>query len=186
MTLLSDPPRERALMGPAELRKVFSHYPTGVSVVTGLGGDGRPAGLIVGTFNSVSLDPPLVAFYPMKSSRAFAEIRRHGAFVVNVLGSRENYYAKAFSRERDHRFDGIGWTPGHSGAPVLTNATAWIDCAIERVEEAGDHYWVLGRVVALDIGTGGKPLVFFKGGFGSTADLGDERVRWYVDLTERL
>ncbi|MEU6375769.1 flavin reductase family protein [Streptomyces sp. NPDC046909] len=173
-------------MEPKALRKVFSHYPTGVSIVTGLGGDGQPVGLVVGTFSSVSLDPPLVTFYPMKTSRAFAEIRDHGAFVVNVVGSREDYYCQAFSREPERRFDGIDWTPGHSGAPVLANSAAWIDCAIERVEEVGDHYWVLGRVVALDIGTSTTPLVFVKGAFGSTAALADERVRWYVDMTEEL
>ncbi|OYO14008.1 monooxygenase [Enemella evansiae] len=175
-------PGGESVVEPGTMRQVLGHYPTGVSVVTALGADQCPVGLTIGTFNSVSLDPPLVAFYPMRSSRSFTEIRAHGAFVVNVLGSRQDYYCRAFARDRDQRFAGIDWTPGRSGAPVLTAAAAWIDCTIERIEEAGDHYWVLGRVQALDIGTGEEPLVFFKGGYGRPSDLSDPRSRWHVDV----
>lgn len=184
-TLLASPQSIGVDMAPTTLRQVLGHYPTGVSIVTGLGADDQPVGMTIGTFNSVSLEPPLVAFYPMKTSRTFAEIRAHNAFVVNVLGSRVDYYCKAFSRPREERFTGIDWAPGASGAPVLANATAWIDCGIERIEEAGDHYWVLGRVRALDIGTGDQPLVFFKGRFSKAGNACDPRVRWHIDMTEQ-
>lgn len=173
-------------MEPTTMRQVLGHYPTGVSIVTGLGSNDQPVGLTIGTFNSVSLEPPLVAFYPMRSSRTFAEIREHGAFVVNVLGSGQDYYCRAFSREPQQRFTGIDWRPGVSGAPILANAATWIDCSIERIEEAGDHFWVLGRVQALDVGTGDAPLVFYKGGLRAPADLRDPRMRWYVEMTEQL
>lgn len=185
MTLLARPQSAEADVPPTILRRVLGHYPTGVCIVTGLGTDDRPIGLTIGTFNSVSLEPPLVAFYAMQTSYTFAEIRAHNAFVVNVLGSREDYYCKAFSRPREERFTGIDWTPGSSGAPVLANAAAWIDCGIERVEEVGDHYWVLGRVRALDIGTGDQPLVFCNGGFSKAGNACDPKVRWHIDMTEQ-
>lgn len=166
---------------PQHFRHVMGHYPTGVTIVTSRGTDGAPVGLAVGSFGSVSLDPPLVAFYAMKGSRSFDEIQSHGAFVANILGSRRDYYCRAFSREREHRFTGIDWTPSESGAPVLAVASVWVECIIERVEEAGDHFWVLGRVEALDVGTGDQPLVFYKGGFGKPVGLLDPRVRWGGD-----
>lgn len=185
MTLLLERPLKRGpAVEPATMRQVLGHYPTGVSIVSAIGTDGAPVGLTIGSFSSVSLEPPLVAFYPMRTSNTFKEIRAAGAFAVNVLGSNHDYYCRAFSRDRSERFSGIDWEPRAIGAPILANAAAWIDCTVERIEEAGDHYWVLGRVRALDIGTGAEPLVFFKGGFGAPRDLSEALVRWHVDGTD--
>lgn len=173
-------------MEPQTLRHVFGHYPTGVSIVTGIGDDQEPIGLTIGSFNSVSLDPPLVAFYAAKTSATFAELRRSDSFVVNVLGAGQDNYCKAFGRPRDERFSGIGWRAGVTGVPVLDDTVAWIECSMERIEEAGDHYWVLGRVLALDVGKSNKPLVFVRGKFESTSMQNDPRMRWYVDLTEQV
>ncbi|HET6509935.1 MAG TPA: flavin reductase [Baekduia sp.] len=147
-------------------RQVLGHYPTGVCVVTAIVG-GRPAGMAVGSFTSVSLDPPLVAFLPDRSSTSFPKIRAAGSFCVNVLGADQEDVCRALAAKVEDKFRDVPWAAGPSGSPVLDGAVAWIDCDLESVAEAGDHYIVLGRVRDLDVHQGSLPLLFFKGGYGS-------------------
>ena len=149
----------------ARFRHVMGHYPTGVTIITACL-DGRPGGMTVGSFTSVSLDPPLVGFFPEKSSTTFPHIREAGSFCVNILGAGQEPTCRAFARKGQDRFDGVGWRPAGSGSPILDDVIAWIDCDIESVTDAGDHYLVLGRVRALDVPGGHLPLMFFRGGFG--------------------
>ncbi|GAB3200896.1 hypothetical protein GCM10027062_21630 [Nocardioides hungaricus] len=150
----------------ARFRQVLGHYPTGVTVVTALHPDGEPVGMAVGSFTSVSLDPPLVAFFPEKKSSTFPRIREAGSFCVNVLASHQSGVCRSFAMKGLDRFDGISWRPAGSGSPVLDGVVAWIDCDIESVTEAGDHYLVAGRVRALDVEDASLPLMFFRGGYG--------------------
>jgi 3-hydroxy-9,10-secoandrosta-1,3,5(10)-triene-9,17-dione monooxygenase reductase component len=150
----------------ARYRQVLGHFPTGVTVITAAGPDG-PVGLSVGSFCSVSLDPPLVAFFAGRSSTSFPGIQAAGHYCVNVLADDQEEEARVFAGKSADKFAGIGWRPSvATGAPVLHDVLAWIDCRIERVDEAGDHVIVLGRVLDLEIGHEGGPLVFFRGGFG--------------------
>jgi len=150
----------------AKYRQVLGHYPTGVVVVTAVGEDGNPAGLAIGSFTSVSLDPPLVAFFPGKSSSSWPAIEAAGSFCVNILGEDQEDICRVFASKGTDKFATIGWRPGRTGAPVIDDVIAWIECTIERVDEAGDHFVVLGRVVDLELGHHGGPLVFFRGGYG--------------------
>jgi flavin reductase (DIM6/NTAB) family NADH-FMN oxidoreductase RutF len=152
---------------PKEFRRVLGHYPTGVTVVTANGPDG-PAGFAVGTFASVSLDPPLVSFYPDKSSSTWPAIEAAGSFCVNVLAEDQAGVCGKFASKEDAKFAGIPWHTEATGAPVLDDVLAWIDCDIEVVHEAGDHWLVIGRVRALDVADDARgPLLFFKGGYGA-------------------
>jgi flavin reductase (DIM6/NTAB) family NADH-FMN oxidoreductase RutF len=125
-----------------------------------------PVGMVVGTFTSVSLDPPLVAFMPAKSSTSWPLIRDSGAFCANVLSAEQEELCHSFSRRGGNKFDGIRWTPGGSGSPVLDGVIAWVDCDIDQIVESGDHYIVIGRVRDLDIVQSVTPLAFFRGEFG--------------------
>jgi len=147
-------------------RDVLGHFPTGVTIVTAIDQAGRPAGFAVGSFTSVSLDPPLVAFLPARSSTTFPKVREAASFCVNVLGSDQEEVCRLFAARGDDRFGRLGWTPAPSGAPVIDGASAWLDCTIETVHEAGDHFIVVGRVHDLDVVHLGPPLVFFRGGYG--------------------
>ena len=150
----------------AKFRQVLGHYPTGVVVVTAIGDDGEPAGLAIGSFTSVSLDPPLVAFFPGKRSSSWPLIEAAGSFCVNILGEDQEDISRVFASKGADKFASIGWRPGRTGAPVINDVIAWIECTIERVDDAGDHWVVLGRVLDLDLGHSGGPLVFFRGGYG--------------------
>jgi len=157
-------PGEAPRIDPAEYRRVLGHFPTGVTVVTAITED-RPVGLSIGSFTSVSLDPPLIGFLPARASQSWPLIRDVGRFCVNVLGSDQEDLARLFAAPHDDRFDAVRWRPSPvSGAPVLEGVTAWMDCVLDSVVPAGDHHFVLGRVEALGADRpGDEPLVFFRG-----------------------
>lgn len=147
-------------------RQVLGSYPTGVTVITAIAEDGSPAGMAVGSFTSVSLDPPLVAFLPDRSSTSFPKIRTARSFRVNVLAADQVDVCRAFATRGGDKFAGVSWTPAGSGAPLINGVAAWIDCDFESIQEAGDHYIVIGRVRELDSHSERLPLVFFQGGYG--------------------
>jgi len=157
-------------------RTVLGHFPTGVTVITGMADGDRPHGFTIGSFTSVSLDPPLVGFLPQTDSETWALMADAGSFCVNVLSNQQSDLCWKFAKSGTEvtRFDGVEWHAAPSGAPVLERAVAWIDCAVEEVYEMGDHYFVLGRVTALDAdadhnGLPPQPLVFYRGTIGGFA-----------------
>jgi flavin reductase (DIM6/NTAB) family NADH-FMN oxidoreductase RutF/DNA-binding IclR family transcriptional regulator len=157
---------DSAAMDRQWFRTVLGQYPTGVCVVTAMDPESGPAGMVVGSFTSVSLDPPLVAFFPDKSSNSWPRIRRAGAFCVNILGADQEDVCRTFASKTADKFAGTPVVQGVTGSPVLEEAVARIDCVLESVTEAGDHYIVLGRVKDLQLGKPRLPLIFFQGGYG--------------------
>ena len=149
----------------AKFRQVLGHFTTGVTVITGATDDG-PVGLAVGSFASVSLDPPLVAFFADKGSSSWPKIAPSGSFCVNILGEHQEDVCRRFASKEPDKFAGLGWSPAASGSPLLDGVIAWIDCDIHEVIEAGDHLCVLGAVRELDVAHDGPPLLFFRGGYG--------------------
>ena len=153
---------------PRHFREVLGQYPTGVVVVTALDAAGEPVGMTVGSFTSVSLEPPLVAFLPSKTSSSWASLRATGdRFCINVLRADQEDLCRAVAMRKSDKFAGFGWRRSPGGSPVLDDAVVWIDCVTEQVHDGGDHDIVVGRVVDLDFGSPGQPLLFFRGGYGS-------------------
>src|ERR1700760_4852131 len=144
---------------PGTFRQVLGHFPTGVVVAAGLDGDGQPAGMAVGSFTSVSLDPPLVAFLPDKSSTSFPRLRHASSFCVNVLSAEQENVCRAFAAKGRDKFQGLSWRPAASGAPILHGVVAWIDCEFEAIHESGDHYIVIGKVNELNVASQSMPLL---------------------------
>lgn len=151
---------------PGLFRETLGHYPTGVAVVTAVAEDGGPIGMVVGTFSSVSLDPPLIAFYPMSNSNSFAQLRTATTFCINVLASDQEPLCRQLATRGAGKFDGVDWRPGPLGSPILSGAVSWIECTFEDIREAGDHYIVLGRVHEFAVERSTLPLLFFQGGYG--------------------
>jgi len=146
------------------LRTALGRFATGVAFITAAI-DGKPAGLIVNSLASVSLEPPLVSFCPSRSSLTWSRMRRTGCFAVNVLGRRHEGFAKRATPAGADRFAGVHWEPGRTGVPVLTDAVAALECEIVAEHPAGDHWIVIGRVERLRTSTSTDPLVFFDGAF---------------------
>jgi 3-hydroxy-9,10-secoandrosta-1,3,5(10)-triene-9,17-dione monooxygenase reductase component len=146
-------------------RNVLGRLPTGVVVVTG-GDPEHPTGLVVGSFMSVSLEPPLVAVSPAKTSTSWPAVEAGGFFCANVLADGQEALARQFATPGVDKFQGVTWEPAPAtGAPLLEGVAAWIDCRIHERYEAGDHWLVLGEVVELSLNGNGGALVFHGGAF---------------------
>lgn len=155
-------------------RHVLGHFTTGVAVITADGPRG-PAGMVVSSFTSVSLEPPMVAFLPDKSSTSWPEIQSAGSFCVNILGAGQADVVKQFARKGGDKYENVTWHPAPSGSPVLDGVMAWIDCDLVQTFESGDHYIAIGRVRQLDA-SGTEPLVFFQGGYKQLGEAVASRV----------
>ena len=147
-------------------RDALGRFATGVAFVTAAP-DGEPAGLIVNSLVSVSLQPPLVSFCAARSSLTWSRMRRARRFVVNVLARQHERFAIRATPAGADRFVGLNWELGGGGAPVLTDALATLECEIVAEHPAGDHWIVVGQVVALHTSPNKDPLVFFAGEYGA-------------------
>jgi len=155
----------------SHFRSVFANLPTAVTIVAGLDEAGMPIGLTIGSFASVSLSPPLAGFFIESSSSSWTRMVARGSFCASVLTSAQDELCWRFARDREPdagpRFDGVSWYASPSGLPIIEGARAWIECAVESVTPAGDHHFVLGRVVALESVPGtSEAMVFYRGRTG--------------------
>lgn len=149
----------------SEFRRILGHFTTGVTVVTTLDSTGAPKGLTLNAFASLSLDPPLVLVCIDRSADTHDIVARTGVFVVNVLAGDQERVARRFAGdEAQRRFDGIGWRRETTGAPVLDDVLAWIECRVRDAVDGGDHTIFVGDVVAADAREG-APLAFYRGGY---------------------
>jgi 3-hydroxy-9,10-secoandrosta-1,3,5(10)-triene-9,17-dione monooxygenase reductase component len=150
-------------------RDVLGLFGSGVTVVTSLSG-GEPVGMTCQSFSSVSLDPPLVLFCPAKTSRAWPLMQRAGYFCVNILAADQADLSTTMATKGHDKFDGVGWRPASTGAPLLDGVVGYVDCTVHQVVEAGDHYVVIGRVKELGFGQDAeRPLLYFRGAYDTTA-----------------
>lgn len=155
-----------AQIDPGAFRRVLSHHPTGVAVVTATDSGGERVGMVVGSFSSVSLDPMLVSFMPAKSSTTYARLRTADSFCVNVLAADQQTLCAQFASRSHDKFAGVEAWPTGRGGWVLEGALAWVDCSWHQTIDAGDHDIVLGQVEALEVSGSTTPLVFFQGLYG--------------------
>ena len=161
---MSDDSHPSAFDG-AKFRQVLGHFPTGVTVITSHDESG-PMGFAVGSFASVSLDPALVLFCAGQSSSTWPRIRATGKFLVNILADDQEDVCRVFAGKSADKFAEIGWKHSTNGCPRINDVLATIECDIDQVVPAGDHDIVIGQVLDLDVHHEGKPLLFFRGGYG--------------------
>ena len=148
------------------LRRALSTFLTGVTVVTTVDHLGRPRGFTANSFTSVSLDPPLILVCVARNAASFEAFRDSKVVAVSILDEAQRDVAIKFASKDPDKFDAVAWQKGKSGAPLIANSLAWIDCTTHAVNPAGDHIVLLGRVV--DYSTrSSRPLGFFQGGFVS-------------------
>ena len=152
---------------PAGFRHVLGHFCSGITIVTAVL-DGVPVGLTCQSFFSLSLDPPLVAFSPARTSTSYPSIRKAGAFCINVLAEDQKELCRGFARSGTDKWAGVEWRAGPTGSPIIAHSLAWIDCRLETEHEAGDHFLTVGRVIQLEA-TQKRPLLYFHGDFAHLA-----------------
>lgn len=149
-------------------RHALGHFCTGVAVVAATTADAVPVGFACQSFAALSLDPPLVLFCPAKQSRTWPLIEASGAFCVNVLAHDQRGVSQSFGTAGEDKFAAVDWDPAPSGSPALRGVLAWIDCTIESVVDAGDHWIVIGRVTTLGDPVPDRPLLFYCGAYTAT------------------
>lgn len=150
-------------------RDVLGNVPTAVVAITALDADGRPTGMTVGSFASVSLDPPLVSFMPGKSSTTMPKIQASGRFCANILAAGQEEVCRQLARSGGEKFSNLRWELSEHGTPHISGANAWIDCTITATHDAGDHDIVVGSVDSLSVVHTESPLIFLRGGYGRFA-----------------
>jgi flavin reductase (DIM6/NTAB) family NADH-FMN oxidoreductase RutF len=150
------PPDSRAL------RTALGRYATGVTIVTCVDAAGRYVGLTANSFNSLSLDPPLVLWSLRSSSDSLAAFSDARRFAVNVLTESQVDLSRRFALRTDDRFSAGAWALGEHGAPVLAGCAAVFECETHVQQDAGDHRLFIGRVLACSESTL-PPLVFAAG-----------------------
>lgn len=154
----------------ADFRRALGCFPTGVAVVTTVDGDGNAAGITVSSFNSVSLDPPLVLWSIDRYSANFEVFAGTGHFVVNVLSMAELELVSRFAQGGGDKFAGLACRAGIGGAPILPEFAACFECETEHRYDGGDHVIIVGRVVAFEDHEK-EPLIFHRGQYFGNGDI---------------
>ena len=155
-------------MDPQHFRKVMGQVPTCVTVVTAMV-EGAPQAMVIGSFVSVSLDPPLAGFFCTTTSYSWGELKKADVLGVNVLGADQIDVSNACMREPAERFDGLDWEVDN-GAPRIAGTAAWIRLTPNQIIDAGDHEFALMNVV--DMSTPeepSEPVIFYGGGYRTLA-----------------
>ena len=147
-----------------EFRSVLGRFPSGVTVVTTLSGDGSDQGMTVSAFSSVSLEPPLILICIEKTASAYTALTTAASFVVNILSADQEQIARRFSIVDIDRFEGVGFSRSAEGIAVLEDALGVIGCRRAATHDAGDHTIIVGEVEATQINDGG-PLLYYRGGY---------------------
>jgi flavin reductase (DIM6/NTAB) family NADH-FMN oxidoreductase RutF len=145
-----------------EFRAACGRFATGVTIATVLDSERQPHGLTVSSFTSVSLDPPLISICLGHAVTAIDLFREANFFGINILDEDQQAISERFARKGLDRFDGVGWTLGEYGVPLIEGVLAGIECQAERRITAGDHDIFVGRMVATRV-RDGAPLLHFSG-----------------------
>jgi flavin reductase (DIM6/NTAB) family NADH-FMN oxidoreductase RutF len=147
-----------------EFRTALSRFLSGVTVVTTVGKDDRPAGITVSAFSSLSLEPPLVLACIDKRASLHDCLTEGSHFAVNILAHDQEHLSRRFASKDQDRFDGAGYREGVRGVPLLDGALAYIECRVVHAYPGGDHTIVVGEVESTSVGDH-KPLAYFRGGY---------------------
>ena len=150
-------------------RSALGRFATGVTVITTRDAQGKLYGLTANSFNSVSLDPPMVVWSLSRNAPSLPAFTRATHYAINVLGADQVDLSQRFATPQDDKFAGIAWRPGRSGVPVLDGCLAHFECRNSRCHDGGDHLLFLGGVEAY-AEREGEPLLFVGGRYGVATD----------------
>ena len=152
-----------------ELRAHFATFATGIAIVTAAGAERNPIGITVSSFNTVSLDPPLVLFSLNRTALSLPGLVAAPAFAVNVLGHDQLSLSTRFARGGSDKWSGVPYETGLGDAPLLSDVIARFECTPYSRHDGGDHEILLGRVERMSLCRDAEPLLFFKGGYRKIA-----------------
>ena len=146
-----------------DFRAALGMFATGVTIVTARGADGMPVGLTANSFNSVSLKPPLVLWSLARSAGSKPHFERGSHYAINILAADQHALAERFASKAADRFDGVAFSEGAGGAPILDGSAAVFECFTRSRYEEGDHVIFVGEVERCASRVGAQPLIFHGG-----------------------
>ena len=152
-------------VSPGDFRAVLGRYATGVTVVTTRTPGGEPVGLTVNSFTSVSLEPPLVLFCLDREAGSVPAFETANGFAVNILGAGQEAVSNRFADPLAARFSSHGVAGWSTGAPILADALAALDCSVHARHDGGDHIILVGRVQQLAVLADDEPLIYWRGAY---------------------
>jgi flavin reductase (DIM6/NTAB) family NADH-FMN oxidoreductase RutF len=144
-----------------DFRRACARFATGVTIATTMAADGAAHGFTANSFTSVSMEPPIVLICIDHRANVIAHFNAATVFAINVLESSQERLSNRFAERGQDRFDGVDWSPGVNGAPILLGAIAHFECTVESRIPTGDHTIILGRVTACHHTDSAGPLLYF-------------------------
>jgi len=153
---------------PRDFRNALGQFPTGVTVITTRSESSAPVGVTASSFNTVSLDPPLVLWSIDKSSSSLNDFSRYGYYAVNVLAEGQESLSNNFAKTSEDKFANVDFESGSHDLPLLPEVAAQFQCSLEHEYDGGDHIIMVGRVIEYK-NLEKAPLVFHGGGYRSLA-----------------
>ena len=162
---LMNPPLRAALpsFSAPDFRAALGMFATGVTIVTARGADGAPVGLTANSFNSVSLAPPLVLWSLARRAGSMPHFERGSHYAINILAADQHGLAERFASKAADRFDGVVFSDGAGGAPILEGSAAVFECFNRSRYEEGDHVIFVGEVERCAWRAGAQPLIYHGG-----------------------
>lgn len=152
---------------PRDFRNAMGCFASAVTVVSTTTADERAVGLTVNSFNSVSLEPPLVLFCLGREASSFDDFLSSGRFAVNILRQGQDHISNGFAADGGRFFETMDSELSTLGNPLVPDALAMFDCEKEAVHEGGDHVILIGRVIELKQDPDGYPLVYYRGRYSN-------------------
>ena len=149
-------------MNSQKLRRILSHFATGVTVITTKDKKGTPFGFTANAFTSLSLNPPLVLVCVDKTVKCYSCFDESKLFAVNILAEGQEDISRRFATKGIEKFAGVKWRKSKNGLALLDGALAYIECKVTRSHEGGDHTIYVGKIVKATTSSD-RPLLFFKG-----------------------
>lgn len=163
-------------------RRALSQFATGVAVITARDTNGSVVGMTMSSFNSLSLDPPLVLFSVDRRAMSLKAMLAAQGYAVNVLARQQEHLSNQFAKALGDKWSNVAYEIGHAQAPLLGGALAHFECERYANYEGGDHVLFVGRVVRFAAAEEGDPLVFFRGKYHSLSPHGQHEPMWPLPM----
>jgi flavin reductase (DIM6/NTAB) family NADH-FMN oxidoreductase RutF len=161
----------------------LGEFATGVAVITAQGSGEELIGMTMSSFNSVSIEPPLVLFSVDRRANSLAAMLTAKGFAVNVLGREQEDISNRFARALSDKWSAVKRGVGHTQAPLITGALAHFECEPYANYEGGDHVIFVVRVVGHAVRAGNPaPLIFFRGRYCDLVDESEREPSWPLPI----
>lgn len=166
-----------------QLRFALGEFATGVCIITARSHGGERVGVTMNSFNSVSIDPPLVLFSVDRRAHSLPVFEDARGIAINVLARSQALLSNRFARTRADKWDGISFADGFGGAPLIDGALAYFECRPYAAHDGGDHRIFVVEVLRHTVGReGDMPLLFFRGHYRELGPGEGEMASWPLPI----